>query len=167
MGSSHSREKSDQKKAKKNQVSPRTTSSDESDSVSFETETSSSSSGRSTTISDFSDSTVVDQPHSKSTNTKEKVKKHHSCCLKCECYCDCGRDCTENCCCRCMKDTICCLLNFIWTLFKYFLIFCIYVLLTCVVICCPPLWILLFCSRGSRGILRLALWRNLCGLGDE
>ena len=119
----------------------------------------------------------IDQPRK---YNEEKVKENHGNhhCLKCECYCDCGRDCIDNCCCRCLKDCFCCLMNFmkdcfcwlmsfIFTVLKYFLLFCIYILLTCVIICCPPLWILLFCSSGSRGILRCAIWRNLLGLAGE
>ena len=106
----------------------------------------------------------IDQPR-KYNEEKENHGNHHW--LKCECYCDCSRDCTDNCCCRCMKNSFCCLMGFIFTVLKYFLLFCIYFLVTCVIICCPPLWILLFCSSGSRGILRCAIWRNLLGLAGE
>ena len=161
------------KQPKKKQVSPKSISSLESDSVSYSSETNASSSGRSTTNSDISH-----YPDSPGYYTKQPQKyteyedqgnygNHHGCCLKCECYCDCGRDCTDNCCCRCLKDSCCCLMGFIWTILKYFLLFCIYFLVTCVIICCPPLWILLFCSSGSRGILRCAIWRNLLGLAGE
>ena len=165
MGSSQSKEekkfKSQRKNTKEKQVSAETSSSVESDSVSYSTETNSSSSDRPTTTSDYSNVDSLGYP------IEQENVKTNGCCLKCECYCDCGRDCTDNCCCRCMKDTICCLMSFFFTLLKYFLLFCIYVLVTCVIICCPPLWILLCCSRGSRGLLRCAIWRNLLGGGGE
>ena len=163
MGSSQSKEekkfKSQRRNTNENQVSVGTSSSVESDSVSY---SNSSSSDRPTTNSDFSNVDSLGDPIE-----HENVNPNRGCCLKCECYCDCGRDCTDNCCCRCLKDSFCCLMGFIWTILKYFLLFCIYVLVTCLIICCPPLWILLFCSRGSRGILRCAIWRNLLGLGGE
>ena len=87
------------------------------DRVSYETETISSSSGRSTIISEIS-SSVVDQPSSKSKVTEVKSNKP-GCCLESECHCYCGRDCSENCRCRCMQNTSCCLINF----FYYFLLF--------------------------------------------
>ena len=155
-----------------NQVSSRTSSSDESDNVSYESETNSS--GRSTTSTVHSEtsygSTVVDQPKQQSQfndDIESTQIKTHLCCRKCECYCDCGRDCTDNCCYRCMKSTFCCFITFLWTVIKYFIVFCIYLIITCIIICCPPLWILCICSRGSRGILRLACWSRLLGAGGE
>ena len=191
MGSAVSKEE----KARQNKVSPRASSIDQDESVSYHSETSSSTSSSSRTSKSSVQSgtsyssTVVEQPYKQSKSDKKKSTKQYKneygkeekqyksnngveqtstpCCWKCECYCDCGRDCTDNCCCQCMKSSFCCFINFIWTLFKYLIIFCIYVIITIVVIACPPLWFLCIFSRGSRGIFRLALWSKLLGLGGE
>ena len=126
----------------------------ESDSVSYQTETKSSSSGRSTIISEIS-SSVVDQPNRNSKANEEKVKTNKpGCCLESECYCDCGRDCSDNCCCRCMQNASCCLVNF----FYYFLLFLrysfiipIYVIVIFFILFLPPLWFCFICYEDSSG----------------
>ena len=131
-------------------MSSRVNPSAEPDSVSYETETISSSSGRSTIISAIS-SSVVDQPSSKSKVTEVKSNKP-GCCLESECHCYCGRDCSDNCCCRCMQNTSCCLINF----FYYFLLFLrysiiipIYLVVVLLLLFLPPFWLFFLCHEDS------------------
>ena len=143
-------------------------SSDVSDSVSFQTETSTS--GRSTIVSEIN-STVVDQPngHSKVTEENITVKTNKpGCCFECECYCDCNRDCTDNCCCRCMQNVSCCVINFFYyflLFLKYIIIFPFYIIILCLIFLLPPLWFrCLICHEESSGNLCTELgviWRKI------
>ena len=136
-------------------MSTKTEPSDVSDSVSYQTETNSSSSGR---------STVVDQPNSQSKVTEVEVKTNKpGCCFECECFCDC----TDNCCCRCMKNVSSCLINFIYyflLFLKYSIIFPLYVIILCMICLLPPLWFCLICYEESSGNLCTelgAIWRKI------
>ena len=126
----------------------------EPDSVSYQTETNCSSSGRSTIISEISTS-VVDQPNRNSNVTEENVKSNKpGCCLESECYCYCGRDCSDNCCCRCMQNVSCCVINFFYYLLlflRYSIIIPIYIIVICLIFCLPPLWFCFVWYEDSSG----------------
>ena len=147
-------------------MSTRSEPGDVSDSVSYQTETNSPSSGRST-VSEIS-STVVDQPNSQSKVTEVEVKTNKpGCCFECECYCDCNRDCTDNCCCRCMKNVSNCLINFLYyflLFLKYSIIFPLYIIILCMICLLPPLWFCFICYEESSGNLCTelgAIWRKI------